>query len=73
MPKRGSYLDETAKAARKTCISRVHSKVSVWVIPTNEELTIARHTGSLLGLMKSEQAINTSRAYLCLQRMRISQ
>jgi acetate kinase len=24
--------------------------VSVWVIPTNEELMIARHTGRLLGL-----------------------
>ena len=26
------------------------SKVSAWVIPTNEELMIARHTGMLLGL-----------------------
>jgi acetate kinase len=26
------------------------SKVSAWVIPTNEELMIARHTGTLLGL-----------------------
>jgi hypothetical protein len=24
--------------------------VPVWVIPTNEELMIARHTGALLGL-----------------------
>jgi hypothetical protein len=24
--------------------------VSAWVIPTNEELIIARHTGALLGL-----------------------
>ena len=29
---------------------RSKSKVSTWVIPTNEELMIARHTGSLLGL-----------------------
>jgi acetate kinase len=34
-----------AKASR---ISRTTSKVSVWVIPTNEELMIARHTGRLL-------------------------
>jgi acetate kinase len=25
--------------------------VSAWVIPTNEELMIARHTGRLLGLI----------------------
>ena len=31
-------------------ISRPSSKVSAWVIPTNEELMIARHTGRLLGL-----------------------
>ena len=34
-------------------ISTSRSKVSVWVIPTNEELMIARHTGSLLGLAKA--------------------
>jgi acetate kinase len=27
--------------------------VSAWVIPTNEELMIARHTGRLLGLAGS--------------------
>ena len=31
-------------------ISRAGSRVSAWVIPTNEELMIARHTGALLGL-----------------------
>ena len=31
-------------------ISRPRSRVSAWVIPTNEELMIARHTGLLLGL-----------------------
>src|ERR1044071_2239586 len=31
-------------------ISTRRSEVSAWVIPTNEELMIARHTGSLLGL-----------------------
>ena len=29
------------------------SKVSAWVIPTNEELMIARHTGLLLGLIEA--------------------
>ena len=31
-------------------ISSVQSRVSAWVIPTNEQLMIARHTGRLLGL-----------------------
>jgi len=31
--------------------SRAGSKVSAWVIPTDEELMIARHTGALLGLI----------------------
>jgi acetate kinase len=46
----GIELDETANAARGPRISRAGSKVSAWVIPTNEELMIARHTGRLLGL-----------------------
>jgi acetate kinase len=46
----GIELDEEANAAKGPRISKPISKVSVWVIPTNEELMIARHTGSLLGL-----------------------
>lgn len=49
----GINLDKSANATGKTQISTAHSKVSVWVIPTNEELMIARHTGSLLGLAKA--------------------
>jgi acetate kinase len=44
----GIELDEAANAARRSCISRASSAVSVWMIPTNEELMIARHTGRLL-------------------------
>jgi acetate kinase len=46
----GIALDAAANDARKTHISKPGSRVSVWVIPTNEELVIARHTGALLGL-----------------------
>jgi acetate kinase len=46
----GIELDDAANAARGPRISKPHSKVSVWVIPTNEELMIAQHTHSLLGL-----------------------
>ena len=46
----GIELDAHANARKATQISTPKSKVSAWVIPTNEELMIARHTGELLGL-----------------------
>ena len=46
----GIELDQEANAGKRPRISTPGSKVSVWVIPTNEELMIARHTGDLLGL-----------------------
>ena len=39
-------------ANHRSKISTARSKVSVWVIPTNEELMIARHTGRCLDLQK---------------------
>jgi acetate kinase len=47
----GIELDENANARSAPRISMPDSRVSAWVIPTNEELMIARHTGLLLGLM----------------------
>ncbi|HEY6974218.1 MAG TPA: acetate/propionate family kinase [Nitrospiraceae bacterium] len=47
----GVQLDEEANSNHSARISTRQSKVSTWVIPTNEELMIARHTGSLLGLV----------------------
>jgi acetate kinase len=46
----GVELDAEANAHGGPRISTQRSKVSTWMIPTNEELMIARHTGSLLGL-----------------------
>jgi acetate kinase len=46
----GVELDAEANERKGPRISKPASRVSVWVIPTNEELMIARHTGSLLGL-----------------------
>ncbi len=46
----GVELDAEANAGKGPRISTAGSKVSAWVIPTNEELMIARHTGRLLGL-----------------------
>jgi acetate kinase len=49
----GLELDATANVRKGPRISKPGSKVSAWVIPTNEELMIARHTGMLLGLVKA--------------------
>ena len=47
----GVQLDAVANEKRGPRISTRQSATSAWVIPTNEELMIARHTGSLLGLI----------------------
>jgi acetate kinase len=47
----GVELDAAANNRNGPRISRAQSNVSAWVIPTNEELMIARHTGSMLGLI----------------------
>lgn len=44
----GIDLDEAANASGGPRISRPESKVSAWVIPTDEDLMIARHTWALL-------------------------
>ncbi len=49
----GVELDRQANERKGPRISRPESSVSAWVIPTNEELMIARHTGSLLGLIEA--------------------
>jgi acetate kinase len=49
----GIDLDENANAAKGPRISRDGSRVSAWVVPTNEELMIARHTGKMLGLIEA--------------------
>lgn len=45
----GVELDEEANAqVREGCITKPGSKVSAWVIPTNEELVIARDTAQIV-------------------------
>jgi acetate kinase len=48
----GLEVDPHANLRGGPRISRPKSRVSAWVIPTNEELVIARHTGRLLGLVE---------------------
>ena len=52
----GLTLDEAANERRGQRISRAGSRVSAWVIPTNEELMIARHAGALLGISAAAPA-----------------
>jgi acetate kinase len=44
----GVELDEAANTRGGPCISRPGSRASAWVIPTNEELMIARHTRAVI-------------------------
>ena len=46
----GVELDAQANLRHAPRISGAGSRVSAWVIPTNEEMMIAQHTGRLLGL-----------------------
>jgi acetate kinase len=49
----GITLDAQANSRRATRISPETSPVSAWVLPTNEELMIAQHTGRVLGLLEA--------------------
>ncbi len=51
----GVSLDTAANAANKIVISRSASSVPVYVVPTDEELMIARHTLSLLSQSSTAQ------------------
>ena len=51
----GIELDQQANDANAARLSRPSSAVSVWMIPTNEELMIARHTWKLLGLIDARK------------------
>jgi acetate kinase len=46
----GLTLDPAANAGHGPRLSSAKSQVSAWVVPTNEELMIARHMSTLLGL-----------------------
>jgi acetate kinase len=50
----GLELDTAANEAHATRLSVPGSRMSAWMIPTNEELMIARHAGRLLGVGKLE-------------------
>jgi len=45
----GALCDPIANGAGKSVVSQPHSKVGLYVVPTDEELMIARHTLALIG------------------------
>ena len=49
----GLQIDVRANDSHGPCLSTAGSAVEAWVVPTNEELVIARHTGQLLGLIEA--------------------
>ncbi|HEX4566991.1 MAG TPA: acetate/propionate family kinase [Vicinamibacterales bacterium] len=49
----GVDVDPDANDRKGPRISRPNSRVSAWVIPTNEELMIARHTATVIGLVEA--------------------
>ena len=49
----GIDIDLEANRGAGPRVSRPGSRVSAWVVPTNEELIIARHTASMLGLAEA--------------------
>ncbi len=55
----GIQLDAEANSRKGPRISAPESKISAWVIPTNEELMIARHTGALLELTESRFSLQS--------------
>ncbi|MBV8213553.1 MAG: acetate kinase, partial [Verrucomicrobia bacterium] len=50
----GIELDGSANTAGQPCITRAGSRVSAWVIPTDEDLMIARHTVKLVSAAINE-------------------
>jgi len=58
----GVRLDAEANARGGPQLSSPSSAVSAWVIPTNEELMIARHTARLLGLATASAGPRAERA-----------
>jgi acetate kinase len=56
----GVTLDPAANEARETVISRRNSRVPLYVIPTDEELMIARHSLALLSRRDAQQRVTAA-------------
>ncbi|MBK5264239.1 MAG: acetate/propionate family kinase [Alphaproteobacteria bacterium] len=56
----GVRIDKRANQTNAQCISSDDSPVSVWVIPTQEELMVARHTANLAFEISSDSQVAAS-------------
>jgi acetate kinase len=63
----GVELDDAANVSGAARISTPASKVSVWVIPTNEDLMIARHTWQLTEGDTTKSDNSSQRKICCLE------
>ena len=54
----GLEIDEAANDAGGPRITRADSKTSAWMIPTDEDLMIARHTWRLVGEAKERSKVD---------------
>jgi len=54
----GMTLDQDANQRGGPCITVASSTVSAWVVPTNEELMIARHTRALVTDAQQQSVVN---------------
>lgn len=58
----GAILDPAANAARKSLISPPDSRVALYVVPTDEELMIARHTLALISADRQRSSADEAMA-----------
>jgi len=56
----GISVDAGANTAGAPLISQPDSRVAVYILPTNEELMIARHTLSLVSARDEHKSVNQS-------------
>jgi acetate kinase len=68
----GVALDRAANQTNGPLITTAASRVTAWVIPTNEELTIARHTQRLIAARAAIRRSSPTRTSLRRRTVRIS-
>lgn len=56
----GAVLDRDANSAGRTLISRPESRIALYIVPTDEELMIARHTLALLSTRSTHRSVRKS-------------
>ena len=56
----GAILDKEANSAARTLISRPESQIALYIVPTDEELMIARHTLALLSTRSTRRPVRKS-------------